>query len=83
MAGWNPGGMLSDIFQTGKDVFLAREANQATIDRQAAAIRTEKTLQESASQASAIKSKSMTQNLIYVGIGLVAVALFVGVMKSI
>lgn len=81
--GWNPGGLLSDIFQVGKDVFVSREYTKRDIERQAAAIQTEKTLQETAAQGAAIKQRSMTTSMIYIGVGLVGIALFIGIWRSI
>lgn len=81
--GWNPGGLLSDIFQTGKDIFVSREYTKRDIERQAAAIQTEKTLQESAAMGEAIKTRSMTTSMIYIGVGLVGIALFIGIWRQI
>ena len=83
MAGYNPGGLIGDIYSTGKDIFLSREYNKQSIERQAAGIETQRVLSETAASAEKEKRMSQTTSMIYLGVGLLAVALFIGVWKSI
>lgn len=77
------GTILTDIYQTGKDVFLQRQRSDLEIERQAKAIQGKKVLQEAQTAKMEAESKLKTMNLVYLGGGLVAIALFITIFKSV
>lgn len=79
--GW--GDMVTDIFNVGKDVFLQKEANKAYIERQAATIEGQRTLTEAKTAQMQAESKLKASTLMYIGGGLVAIAIFIQIYRSI
>lgn len=77
------GGLIEDIFQVGKDVFLQREATKDYIERQAASIEQAKILEESKQAQEGYAMTATTRNLLYMGGAVIAIALFIGLYKSI
>jgi hypothetical protein len=85
----SPGGgtgfstILTDIYNTGKDIFLEKQRSDLAIERQAKAIQGKKVLQEAQAARERAEAKSTTSNLVFIGGGLVILALFVTIVKSI
>lgn len=84
----SPGGgtgfstILTDIYQTGKDFFLQKQRTDLAIERQSKAIEGEKVLQEAQAARARAEAKSTTSNLVFIGGGLIILALFVTMVKS-
>lgn len=75
--------MVTDIYQTGKDIFLHREGLKDYQERQASNIEGRKVVIEAESQAAVAESKVKMSTVAYIGAGLLALAIFVNVFKSI
>jgi len=75
--------MVTDVYQTAKDVFLQREGLKNYEDRQAVQIESQQVMAEASNQAALAQAKVKASTIAYIGGGLLLLAIFVGIYKSV